>query len=240
MTRSTRNRTETTVVTEPDQPLNDARQPKGRTFAFGKDTGTRAQTDMTSNTARMITQRELALLPHSQSDFKATGSRSLKPLSWVAAALFMSTLSACGGEGAGDVLDELNPFDPTILEPFVGTYDITGSWNGTPNDEALMVIREPESNAESDVVIYDFSNDLGNCYQVFRPGEAKKEPTGDRIFLDDIVQFDDAVLSLSGTTLIIEYFDSFDGDADGNTTEQITYQAPAVGMLEQDISPLCR
>lgn len=159
---------------------------------------------------------------------------------WIVTAALTGTLAACGGGGAGDVLDQLNPFDKTILEPFVGTYNIVGSWNGTPNDEALMVIRAPADNAESDVIIYDFSVDLGNCYQVFRPGEAKKEPVGDRIFLDGIVQFDDAVLSLSGSDLVIEYFDSFDGDADGDTAEQIVYNAPRVAQMEQDIGPTCR
>jgi len=96
---------------------------------------------MKSNTTCTLKRGESALLSHSQNDPKTIGAQAIVRISWVAAALLVSTLSACGGEGAGDVLDELNPFDRTILEPFVGTYDITGSWNGTPNDEALMVIR---------------------------------------------------------------------------------------------------
>lgn len=179
-------------------------------------------------------------------------------LTAIVSAILLCALTACADtieetsndEAGGAGGDEMNPMesantssggDPGIrlLTPFVGTYDITGTWNGTPDDEALLVIRAPSDSGESEVLIYDALPDRGNCYSTLPPGVAKQEPVGERIFLDRILQFDDAILSLSGSTLIIDYFDTFDFDRDGDTAELIRYRASPVAVMEEDIQPIC-
>jgi len=129
--------------------------------------------------------------------------------------------------------------DDQKIFSLVGTYDIQGMWNGLPDDEALMVIRTPSEAGMSEVVIYDFMPDQGNCYSTLPAGIASQEPVGNRVFLDRILQFDDAILSLSGSTLRIDYFDTFDFDGDGDIQELISYRAESVALMESDIQPLC-
>ncbi|MEE9319206.1 MAG: hypothetical protein V3U76_02055 [Granulosicoccus sp.] len=147
-------------------------------------------------------------------------------------------IGGCGA-GTGDDLGSGNPIVPSPIDPMVGVYDITGSWNGRAADEARLVIREPGIDGTAEVALYDFDEEQDNCY--FRPsiGEAKKEIAGNRIFLDNIVQFDDAVLSLSGDTLTIEFFDTLDSDNDNNTGEVIRYSAPRIAVTEMDLVPGC-
>jgi len=169
----------------------------------------------------------------------------------VSAAL-LTTLAACtdnspenpdSGSGAGDdSQDSGNEPDAetaAALLALVGTYDIQGMWNGLPDDEALLVVRTPFEAGMSEVVIYDFLPDRGNCFSALPAGIASLEPVGDRVFLDRILQFDDAILSLSGSTLRIDYFDTFDFDGDGDTQELISYTAESVALMESDIQPLC-
>jgi hypothetical protein len=147
-------------------------------------------------------------------------------------------IGGCGA-GTGDDLGSGNPLVPSPIEPMVGVYDITGSWNGRAGDEARLVIRQPGIDGTAEVALYDFDEEQDNCY--FRPGtgEAKKETAGNRVFLDGIVQFDDAVLSLSGDTLTIEFFDTLDSDNDNNTSEVIRYPATRIAVSEMDLVPGC-
>ena len=140
-------------------------------------------------------------------------------------------LVACGGTtetggAAGDNSDNT----PSAVEPFVGVYDLTGNWAGLPADQAFLVIREPGADGASDVALFDVDEDF-DC--VFRPtiGEAVYDIFTESIFLNDLAEFDSAVISLIGTTLSIEYVNLSD--------QEVVYNAPRVAITELDIYPAC-
>ena len=139
------------------------------------------------------------------------------------------------GEGEGD------PSRSTVsLEPFVGTWDLRGDWNGQPDDQALLVIRPVGADGRARAVIHDL-DDAAGCY--FAPtgrGVAAPDPAlGREVFLDGVPPFDQAVLRLVDGALVIDYFDTSDTDRDGDRDERRRHIAPSVAITETDIGPDC-
>ncbi len=156
----------------------------------------------------------------------------------------VSACSDSGGGGAGDT-DGGGDDGPSELDPFVGLWNITGNWNGFTGDEAYMAIREPDSNNESAVLIYDFAGDNPdsgeNCYlPEFDPGRLYVS-ADDRIFLDHN-SFSDATVTLSADdqTLTIVFFDANDINGNGDSNEMLTSTVTrTTGLSEIDLQPLC-
>lgn len=165
-------------------------------------------------------------------------------------ALFVAAsawLSACGGEsalssgsGAGEgTTDEQVAAAITLIEPFVGVYDLQQNWRGIEADEAFLSIRLIGNDGISEAVLFDF-DDIDNCIPE-RPstGEVVKDPFSNRVFLNDIIQFDQAVLTLSGNALNINSVDISDIDSDGDRTEAVDISAQRLDITEIDLGPAC-
>lgn len=162
----------------------------------------------------------------------------------LALTVMLAGCSDGGGGGSGDT-DGGNNTGPSLLDPFVGLWDITGDWDGRPGDEAYLAIREPDANNESVVLLYDFAQDNPdsgeNCYiPPFDPGKLT-ESADDRIFLDHNA-FDDATVTLSADdqSMTIVFFDTNDINGNSNTEETLTRTVSrVVGLTETDLQPLC-
>lgn len=156
-------------------------------------------------------------------------------------------LSACGGEsalssgsGSGDgTQNEQIAAAITLIEPFVGVYDLQQNWRGIEGDQAFLSIRLTGNDGISEAVLFDV-DDTDNCIPT-RPstGEVIKDPFSERIFLNDLIQFSAAVLTLNGTTLNINTVDVSDVDGDDNREETIDISAERLAMVENDLGPLC-
>lgn len=173
-----------------------------------------------------------------------TDSRNTNRVWGLTASLAALALSACSdGGGAGD--DFTVDAGPS-LTPYIGIWDISGNWSGEANDEAFLVIRAVQSD-RADALIYDYDGDAPgfgeNCYRAsLLVGEITPNAFQDAVFLNDVPEFSDAILSLSDdeNTLTIQYFDDIDIDGDGDRTEQQTYTAPRQsGLTEADLTPSC-
>lgn len=180
--------------------------------------------------------------------FNITDSNTRHPFRNPAVALTTSlmvlALAACGGGGGAG--DDFNVDAGPSLTPYIGIWDISGNWAGDANDEAFLVIRAVQSD-RAEAVIYDYDLDepgLGeNCYRVsLLAGDVTPNTFQDAVFMDNIPQFTQAILSLSAdeNTLTILHYDDLDRDDDGDRTEQVTYTAPRqIGITETDLSPTC-
>lgn len=152
-------------------------------------------------------------------------------------------LTACDstdltGGAAGDT--DTSPAAIALLAPFTGIYDLQDNWNGQSGDEAFLIIEAPGPDATSPVALYDFDDD-GNCVPQ-RPstGELSKDLLSTRVFMDGILQFYQAVLSLSGSTLTIEFNDDADFDNDGSTQDRISVTASRLGISRvSDLGDSC-
>lgn len=154
---------------------------------------------------------------------------------------------ACGsgsGGGAGDILNNSgeNTAGPSLLESFVGTWQLTDGWSTNTPDEALLVVRTPANNLGSEVVLYDFTDEASVNAQCFREpfgnGEAFDSATS-QVFID-FSEFQDGILSLNGeNTMIIEFTDANDVNANNDTTERVSTTLTRVLLVESDISPIC-
>ncbi len=150
----------------------------------------------------------------------------------VTACAISLSLSACGGGSSAD--ETFNVARASLIEPMVGTWDITGDWNGEPNDQAYLVVRTVDNDNTAEVVIYDRDDEatgLGrNCFTLsFDRGEMS-ESLNDRVFLDLSV-FPDAVVQLNlNGDLEIQFTD---------TDGMRTYNAMSIGITETDIQPIC-
>lgn len=164
-----------------------------------------------------------------------------KPHVLILAMVLSATLAACGGGGAGDGTDTGTPMNtPNPVETVVGTWDISGNWQGTPADEALLVIRPVDNTGRARAVIHDFS-ETDNCYDpAFGGGTAQPDGLqGTQIFLNNTPPFHDAILTLDGDILVITYFDRDDTDGNGDRSERRDFRAPNVALAEIDIGPGC-
>jgi len=149
--------------------------------------------------------------------------------------------NAASGGGAGDLATNPRTQEAiTLLQPFVGVYDLQDDWLGRAGDEAFLSIRLTGNDGVSEAALIDF-DDVDNCVpQRLHLGVVQKDTFSDRVFLDDILQFTDAELSLSGNNLTIQTTDLFDIDNDLDTSESITVQATRLDVTETDLGSLCQ
>lgn len=154
-------------------------------------------------------------------------------------------LAACDststvGGAAGDV-DE-SPAAIALLAPFAGIYDLQDNWNGVSGDEAFLVIEFPGSDGIAPAALYDF-DDISNCVpqSPLAEGIVSKDLLSDRVFMDEIFQFEQAELFLEGSTLTIEFNDDADLDNDGSTLDRfsVTASSEAGFSLVSDLGDTC-
>lgn len=159
--------------------------------------------------------------------------RALTPL------IIALSVSGCGesalqeGGGAGD--GSGNGGSSTdeaiaLLTPLAGIYDLQDNWNGQSGDEAFLSIGSPNANGESVASLYDF-DDIDNCIPE-RPltGVVSIEPIDQRIFMDNLLLFFQAEITLSNSSLIIEFEDLNDINNNGSTIDSVTIEASRSGM----------
>ncbi|MBX2879499.1 MAG: hypothetical protein KTR32_06165 [Granulosicoccus sp.] len=146
-----------------------------------------------------------------------------------------SSLATGGGAGDGNP----DPEAVALITPFVGIYNLPDNWNGNSTvDEAYLEIQEPNDQGVAVATLYDF-DDINNCLPS-RPtlGEVSREPVGNRVFLDNILAFNESVLTLDESTttvsLIISFEDFSDIDNDNIFDENISLTAPRVGVATID------
>ncbi len=116
--------------------------------------------------------------------------------------LCASLLVACSGGPAGD--SEANPDAVFLVSAFEGLYSLPRDWDGT-NTEAFLEIETPNEAGEANVIVS--REDLNrNCFESdFFNGTASKDEFSDRVFLDDVNNIEDSIISLVGSeTLRIE------------------------------------
>lgn len=162
---------------------------------------------------------------------------SILTISTFASLLLLSACDSSTGGGAGDGDDNLDAVE--LLAPLTGLYELEDGWKGETGDRGILVIETPGAEGTSVAELYDY-DDIGNCVPT-RPstGVVSKDPFGDRIFMDDILQFDDAVLTLSGSVLTIEFSDEFDIDNDSETSE-LSITANKLGLSQiSDVGDEC-
>ena len=150
-----------------------------------------------------------------------------------------STTTVGGAAGDADNSDAAI----ALLAPFAGIYDLQDNWNGQSGDEAFLLIEIPGSDAIAPAALYDF-DDFSNCVPVNPSrGEVYKDPFSTRVFMDDILQFNDAELFLSGSTLstlTIEFTDDADINNDGSMTDTVSVTAVKLGISQvSDLGETC-
>ncbi len=150
-------------------------------------------------------------------------------------------LAGCSDTGgsAGDIFPDTEAI--ALVTPFVGIYDLPDNWSGNPPDEAFLQIQSPDDTGEANALLYD-QDDINNCIPE-RPsdnGKVAREPVGDRVFMDEILAFNESILSLQGSTLIISFKDANDLDGDLDTDEFITLNANRVEVMSiEDLGSGC-
>ena len=162
------------------------------------------------------------------------------------ALLVAGVLSACSDEGvltggsAGDGSENASVQAAiTLLQPYVGVYQLQDGWKGDMGDLAYLSIRLTGNDGTSEAALIDY-DDVDNCIPTrLSIGEVRKDLFSDRVFMDDIFQFNQAELRLSIDNLSIETVDLFDIDNDGNTTEIVTIGATRLGLTEVDLGNPC-
>jgi len=163
----------------------------------------------------------------------------------IAATVLLSTymISACTdgtqtGGGAGD--SPANAGAVAQILPLVGLYALPENWEGLPTSTAFIEIQQPDASGTSTVIIRR-QDEFLNCIEPSPTfGTASKDPFSDRIFLDEIFELPDSVLTLSGTGLIIDLpSDVQDVDNDSNTDEPASLQATRIDMMASDLPDTC-
>ena len=165
----------------------------------------------------------------------------------IAIGLFAAVfLSACtdGGGAAGDFVDFDN--DPDAVErvrPFVGLYDLPDNWAGFPDNEAFLEIQEPD-NAGVALALINRLSSTENCIEARREtGDVGVSPfdNDDRVFLDDIIELENAILILTGNDLTISLpEDVSDVDDDGDFDEPASLLATRLGIMATDLPADCQ
>jgi hypothetical protein len=162
------------------------------------------------------------------------------------ALLVASVLSACSDEGvlagggAGDASEDARVQAAlTLLQPYVGVYQLQDAWNGEMGDLAYLSIRLTGNDGISETALIDY-DDANNCVPgQLSIGEVRKDLFSDRVFMDDIFEFNEAELSLSENNLSIDAIDFSDLDNDGDRTETVTVGATRLGLTEVDLGDPC-
>jgi hypothetical protein len=142
------------------------------------------------------------------------------------------------GGGAGDL--EPDSEAVALIAPFAGIYDLPDDWSGNPPDEAFLQIQQPNSQGVAIAALFD-QDDINSCIPD-RPDEGvvTRDLFGDQVFMDDILAFNQSILTLQGTTLVISFQDDFDLDNDADTSEFISLEANRIGVMSvNDLGPTC-
>jgi len=156
----------------------------------------------------------------------------------------VTLLTACGGDGAGDVINTSgeNTSGPRLVERFVGIWQLSSGWSSNATDDALFVIREPNDAGRAEVLLYDFTDEAdasSACYrEPFGNGEAF-DSLDEQVFLDFDVFAQGIVASVDETTITIEFADANDINSNSNSEERLLTTLTAVNQVESDISPIC-
>lgn len=156
----------------------------------------------------------------------------------------VTLVTACGGDGAGDVLNNSgeNTAGPNLVERFVGVWQLTSGWSASEPDTALLVFRTPDDDGESEVVLYDFTDETdvaSQCYrEPFGNGEAFSSLTNE-VFINFSSFANGVVASSSENAITITFDDADDINGNGDTAERLTTTLTRVGLVESEISPMC-
>lgn len=156
----------------------------------------------------------------------------------------VTLVTACGGDGAGDVLNSSgeNTAGPNLVERFVGVWQLSSGWSASEPDTALLVFRTPDDNGESEVVLYDFTDEAdvaSQCYrEPFGNGEAFSSLTNE-VFINFSSFTNGVVASSSENAITITFDDADDINGNGDTAERLTTTLTRVGLVESEISPMC-
>lgn len=165
----------------------------------------------------------------------------LTKLRLLSSILSLSLIAACGGSGAGDGAAE--PIDTNAgmaVEPVVGVWNLPEDWSGEDNDEAVLLIRNPDSSGVAEVVIYNFDDVTTgqgqNCFFNDGEGEISQSLINSELFLD-ISAFPDAIVSLNAAGNLVIVFTV--GASTATNRETDTLIAEQLGITETDITPRC-
>lgn len=161
-------------------------------------------------------------------------------LGTLASLVLLAACDSSTGGGAGDSDDLDNLAAAELLAPFTGIYELDDGWKGDEGDRGILLIETPGSEGTSVAELYDY-DDIDNCIPT-RPSDGllRKDDFSDRVFMDDIFQFDEAELMLSGSTLTITFNDDFDLDNDSDTQDRIDITAERVDVAQlSDLGPDC-
>ena len=162
----------------------------------------------------------------------------------LACALISSlVLSACGdgGGSSGDIEEDANVQAAiTLLQPFVGIYQLQDGSLGISDDTVYLSIRLTANDGISEAALIDY-DDEDNCIpQRFSMGEVTKDTFSNRVFMNDVAEFSEAELSLSGGNLLIETVDFYDIDKDDNSTETVIISGSPLAITEIDLGVTCQ
>lgn len=157
----------------------------------------------------------------------------------------VSLTTACGsGGGGGDAFNTggENTLGTSLVEPLVGVWQLRSGWSQNTVDEALLVIRAPQTAGSAEVVLYDLTDqptDTEQCFlEPFGNGDVEDSLTNE-VFIN-FSEFSNGIVSLvSENSIMIEFEDANDVNSNGNTTERVTTTLARVAQVENDISPLC-
>lgn len=156
----------------------------------------------------------------------------------------ISLLSSCSensgletGGGSGD--EQPDSVAVALVTPFVGMYKLPDDWSGNSPDDAFLDIQTPNAQGVAVAVLYDV-DELNSCIPT-RPleGEVVKEEVGNQVFLENLLAFSSGILSLEGTTLVIEFQDLSDIDSDNDRNEFLVRRADRVAIMPIDLGPTC-
>lgn len=165
-------------------------------------------------------------------------TNSTLTLATVASLTLLAACDSSTGGAAGDSDDVTDAV--TLLAPFTGIYRILGNWQGSEADEAYLDIQTPGADGTAPVDFQDF-DETDNC--LITPassGTVRKDDFSDRVFMDDLFQFDEAELTQTATSLTIEFNDDLDLDGDGSTQDRISIMATRQGVAQlSDIAADC-
>lgn len=154
--------------------------------------------------------------------------------------LLLFLLSACDSEGIGSGAGDssiANPEAVALISPLQGIYDLPDNWRGDAPNAAFLQIDSPDQQGRAQTFLIDINDDEQCVPSRLSSGVVFQDPTSDRIFMDGLVDFLDAILSLSGDTLIIELqSDPLDIDMDTITSEAVELPSPA---FFGDLPPAC-
>ncbi|MDB3936012.1 hypothetical protein N9383_04760, partial [Granulosicoccus sp.] len=120
--------------------------------------------------------------------------------------------------------------------------DLPDNWAGFPDNEAFLEIQEPDNSGVALALIHRLSS-TENCIEARREtGDVMEDPFEDqRVVLDDILELESAVLSLSSSDLSIFLFeDVSDVDDDGDFDETATLLATRLGFMASDLPADCQ